>query len=173
MGKDRMHLLDNDGKYACIKAFGIASNLRATTQENLVTCGNCKRILKKIGYKKEMRVSMKRGKEPLIFIDGVAYRPKKMTLTKIDGDVHDGEVIYEKVKEETEEKLDYIKEQLKSKVEIKDVLDEIMRPMTTNEINRIYKILKEKKPKITTQKGCLTLKIDGGKHNTAHISLYD
>lgn len=179
MSRDRIHLLDKDGKYACIKACGKAPEDRATTNEKNVDCWNC---LRKLNIKTGLnlpkttnghKVTMKRGKEPLIYIDNVAYRPKKMTQIKIDGDIHDDEVIYEVAKTETDDKLDFIRDQIKRKINTNDVLDEILRPMTTQQIDKMYKILKDKKPKITKQKGCLGIKIDGGKHNSAYIQVFE
>jgi hypothetical protein len=178
--KNAIHLyeLDDEGNkhYICNKACGITEN-KATYVKSKVTCKNCLAIMKKTqGYNKQvmpLKVTMKRGKEPLIFVDGVKYRPKKVTTKKIDGDIHDDEVIFEIATDETEDKLAFIKEQLKTKINVKDVLDEIVRPMTTAQVDKLYKILKEKKPKVTKQKGCLGLKIDGGKHNTAYLSIFD
>jgi len=177
MSRERMHILDTDGRYACIKACGKATEGRATTDETQVTCGNCLRRIGKSDIPSPRfathKVEMVRGKEPMILVDGVEYRAKKVTTKKMDGQVHDDKVIFEVAKEDTKDKLEFIKDKLRPSIDVADVLEEILRPMTTAEVNKIYKILKDKKPKVTKQKGCLGLKIDGGKHNTSYIQIFE
>ena len=46
MSRNKIHLLDTDGRYACIKAFSVTEG-RATKKIKDVDCENCKRIIKR------------------------------------------------------------------------------------------------------------------------------
>ena len=108
-----------------------------------------------------------------IIVDGKEYKQKSIKYKKIEGVQHQDAIIFEEInKKEHNKKLSFIKNNIKKAISKDDILVEILKGLSINEINRIFSILKTKKPKITKQKGCLGIKIDGGKNNFAYIELF-
>ena len=123
--------------------------------------------------KKRIKVKLMDG-ENYIEIEGKKYVKVIDKLKKIDKVEHYDYSIYEELDKEAQKKrLKFIAERLKETISQDDVLEGILMNISLKEAKRIEKILKTKKPKITKQKGCLGVKIDGGKNNNVYIQLFE
>jgi len=112
--------------------------------------------------------------ENILVIDGQKYTHQRTTYKKIGKQEHVDKHIFVKLdKEDKKKKTEFIKEKIKNRVSKEKVLSEIINNLQLSDLNKIYKILKTKKPKITRQDGCLGIEINGGKRNTAYIQLVE
>lgn len=112
--------------------------------------------------------------EQTIEVEGVKYRAKYEKFKKIDNVEHSAYVVYEEIIEkEQKKKLDFIKGKLIKKVPTDLVLREILKGMFSKDIDRLYNILKKKKPKIKKHDGCLGISIDGGKRNRMYLDIFE
>ncbi len=115
----------------------------------------------------------------ILTIDGKEYIGSIAKTKKIDGIEHiDKQLFTEFNREEYEKKINFIAKRIKDSLEKDEVIKELVKKRALNEIDRLYKIMKEdkkQKKKITKQKGCLGLKIGTGKHKTggAYLELID
>lgn len=108
-----------------------------------------------------------------IEFEGKRFREKSHKFKKIDGIEHTDKVIFEEISYDDEQKRMFIKERLIDYVPLERVIEEVVKKLSISEISRIYRILKREKVEIRKQDGCLGLKIDGGKNNTAFIGIFD
>ena len=105
--------------------------------------------------------------------EGKIFRQKHIKYKKIDGVAHQDKVIFEEVNlKEEQKKIDFIKNKLKKQVLPERIIEEVLKSTQTTELNRLYKLLKDKKVKVKRQDGCLGIKIDGGKRKSAYVELY-
>lgn len=112
--------------------------------------------------------------EKVLVIDGIKYTHKRTTYKKIDGIEHvDKELFVRLDEKKLKEKTELIKEKLKDAIPKDKLIGQVVSKMSVSEVNRIHKIITTKKPKITRQDGCLGVKIDGGKRNTAYVEIFD
>ncbi len=98
-------------------------------------------------------------------------------IKKIDGVEHIDRTLFMEFNEKKFEKMrDFIVEKIKDSLDKKEMIEELVKKISLNEISNLYKILKtNKKKKITKQKGCLGLKIGSGKPKTGghYLQLID
>lgn len=114
-----------------------------------------------------------RPDQNVIEVEGKKYRQKKTKYKMVDGVEHIDKIILEEVDEKDQlEKIGFITSKLADKIPPHRIVEEIIKALPTNQLNRIFKILK-KGAKIKRQDGCLGLKIDGEKYNTAYINIFD
>lgn len=110
-------------------------------------------------------------------IDGKKYKEKTQKYKKIDGIIHIEKVIFEEVddkkEEEEEERIDFLKGKLKGGISKERVIEEVLNGLSTLQLKRMEKLIKEKNAKITRQDGCLGIKIDAGKHNNMYLQIYE
>lgn len=110
----------------------------------------------------------------ILLVEGVKYRLKSSKFKKVDGVEHTDYHLWEEVDDEDyNNKLSILKESLRSSVPADRVIEEVIKQIPLKELNRLVNIIEKKKPKITRQDGCLGIKIDGGKHNTAYIEFFE
>lgn len=110
----------------------------------------------------------------LFEIDGVAYIPFKTRYKKIGTENHVDYVIYKKADVDAEKKkLEFLKKKLSDKVPRERIIEEALKNLSRSDVDRIYKLIKEKKATVKRQDGCLGLFIDGGKYNRSYLELYD
>ncbi len=106
----------------------------------------------------------------ILVIDGKEYVQSTTKQKKIDGIEHvDKQLFSEFDRKGFEQKIDFIVSKIKDSLDKEEVIKELIKKISLNETNKIYKILKadkKQKKKITKQKGCLGLKIGTGKPKT-------
>ncbi len=106
--------------------------------------------------------------------NGKTFREKKTKYKKIDGIEHIDYVIWEEIDISKEQKkIDYLKDKLTEFVSNEEIVGEVLKGISLKEVDRIYKLIKKDKAKITKQKGCLGLKIDAGKRKKVYLELFD
>ena len=117
--------------------------------------------------------------EGILVIDGKEYIESIAKKKKIDGIEHlDKQLFSEFNRKECEKKIDFIVKKIKASLNKDELIKELIKKKALNEIDSLYKVLKEKKErkkKITKQEGCLGLKIGTGKPKTggAYLQLID
>ena len=120
---------------------------------------------------KKKQIIVKQSEKSMI-INDTTYKRKTEKYKKIDGIEHIDYVIYEEVDtSKYNKKLDFIKNKLKSSITKERIIEEILKEMSTKEIDRIHRLL-NKGATVKRQDGCLGIKIDGGKRNSAYIELF-
>lgn len=106
--------------------------------------------------------------------EGRTFKEKLTKFKKVDGIEHINYTIFEEVDlEQQKKKIDVLKEKLKGSIPQERIIEEILKGMPTSQIDRVHKLLTQKKAKVKRQDGCMGIKIDGGKHNSTYIPIFD
>jgi len=109
-----------------------------------------------------------------IEVDGVMFRAARGRFKKIDGVEHTDYLIFEEVDSKAlEKKTEFIKKKLSEQVTTSRILDEVIKDMSVQKINRVHKLLKQHKAKVKPQDGCLGFKVTAGKGKSAYIPVFD
>ena len=112
-----------------------------------------------------------------LIVDGKRYVESSNKIKDIDGIKHIDKVLFKEIDmKEIEKKRDFIVEKIKDSLDKDEMVKELIKKISLNEVDNLYKVLKTgKKKKITKQEGCLGLKIGSGKAKTggAYVQLMD
>ncbi len=112
----------------------------------------------------------------VIEIDGKKFFHKRTKYKKIDNIEHVDYEIWEELDEkELKEKLDYVVNKVKKNIPPKLLTKEVLKNLPLQELNRLYKILKEKDSEVKTHEGCLGVLIrdKNNKRNRAYIQIVE
>jgi len=114
----------------------------------------------------------------ILVIDGKEYVESIVKQKDIDGIKHIDKQLYcEFDRKGYEEKMDFIVEKIEDSLDKTEIIKELIKKRALNEIDNLYKTLREGEPKkkITKQEGCIGLKIGTGKPKTggAYLQLVD
>ena len=108
--------------------------------------------------------------DEILVVNGKEYLVGRTLTKKIDDIEHVDKYTFKEFKrDDFNKKIDFISEKISGSLTKEDLLKELLKKQTPNEIEKLYKILSEKnkKPKkITKQSGCLGIKIGTGKPKT-------
>ena len=115
--------------------------------------------------------------EGILIVNGKEYIESHNKMKKIDGVDHIDKVAFTKFnRKEFNKKVDFISMKIEGVLDKEELVKELIKKKATNEINKLYDLLKKiKKPKMKKQKGCLGIKIGSGKRKTngGYIQLID
>ena len=104
----------------------------------------------------------------ILIVNGQEYIEFKMMNKKIDDIEHIDKITYRKFdRNEFNKKVKFIAKKIEDTLDKEELVRELVKKQATNEINKLYDLLKEKKkPKIKKQEGCIGIKIGSGKPKT-------
>lgn len=108
----------------------------------------------------------------LIEIDGEFYKESKLTYKKIGKTTHVDKVFFKKInKVDLDVRSQMIIDKIKGQIPSARIAEEVVKKMTVDEINGLYRMIYDKKAKVKRQDGCLGIEVSKGK-KTAYIEVY-
>ena len=104
----------------------------------------------------------------VLVVNGQEYIEFRAMSKKIDGIEHTDKITYQKFKrKEFNKKVNFIAKKIEDTLDKKELVKELVKKHATNEIDKLYDLLKgQKKPTIKKQRGCIGIKIGSGKPKT-------
>lgn len=110
----------------------------------------------------------------VIVHNGKYFRLSKIKTKKIDSIEHEAYEVWKEFEpDEVMQLREKIVDRLKAKIPIERVVEEILKPMSMDELKKINKILREKGI-VKRHDGCLAIFIKGkGRGNSAYIPLFE
>lgn len=120
----------------------------------------------KLTKNKENKIYM--TSDGVLVVNGQEYIEFKVMIKKIDNIEHTDKTTYRKFdREEFNKKVNFIAKMIEDTLDKKELVKELVKKQATNEINKLYDLLKEKKKQIMKkQEGCIGIKIGSGKPKT-------
>ena len=122
---------------------------------------------------KKLQIKVMSGKTIMEF-EGKKFRPKSIKSKKVDGIEHDDYEIWEEITDkEYQKNIEIIKKRIINKIPKERIVEEALKKYSVDALRKMAKQITTKNAKAKRQDGCLGIKLDGGKHNSSYIELYD